>query len=97
MVSVLWAGPFGPSGAAGLKVWPDFGRMDPSPRRPRAMSQPAQSRILSRISNLLVTINRPSQTSGHGPRVGRRCSHWCKSEFAPRCRCHHHHRPCDVL
>jgi hypothetical protein len=34
LVSVLRAGPFGPSGAAGLKVWPDFGRMDPSPRRP---------------------------------------------------------------
>src|SRR5258708_3787372 len=34
LVSVLRAGPFGPSGAAGLKVWPDFGRMDQSPRRP---------------------------------------------------------------
>jgi len=34
LVSVLRAGPFVPSGAAGLKVWPDFGRMDPSPRRP---------------------------------------------------------------
>jgi hypothetical protein len=34
LVSVLRAGTFGPSGAAGLKVWPDFGRMDPSPTRP---------------------------------------------------------------
>jgi hypothetical protein len=34
LVSVLRAGPFGPSGAAGLKFWPDFGRMDPSPGRP---------------------------------------------------------------
>jgi hypothetical protein len=51
LVSVLRAGPFVPSGAAGLKVWPDFGRMDPSARRPLGYELVARRPVEGRASH----------------------------------------------
>ena len=70
LVSVLRADPFGPSGAAGLKVWPDFGRMEFRRRGYlRVMSQPAP--VSHHLADLKPAGHDQSPVSNQRPRPAR--------------------------